>query len=98
MSPSNFSESGCAVCGRLTMCINLLNLSKLKLDLTILTKPGVTQKEHSASSDAIQDIEGPILEEGLDKVCKIKGKIPKMALANGKWIGKVPKELADLSF
>jgi len=28
----------------------------------------------------------------------VKGKVPHFALANGNWVGKVPKELSDLSF
>src|SRR5436305_3165302 len=44
------------------------------------------------------------MEKNLDKVCKScyksldKGKVPLLALANGKWLGKVPPQLSDLSF
>ncbi|TDL17971.1 hypothetical protein BD410DRAFT_692691, partial [Rickenella mellea] len=30
--------------------------------------------------------------------CLINGKIPPMSLANGRWIGEIPKELQNLSW
>jgi hypothetical protein len=104
MAPAQFSESGCAVCGRLTPIIDLLKLSEMNVDLKILSRPNVTQKERSNSKDSIQDLDGPILDESLDKICQqchtslLQGKMPLMALANGKWIGNIPSELSDLSF
>ena len=56
------------------------------------------------SSDNLADIDGPIIEKDLDNICKScyksisKGKMPILALANGKWIGKIPKELQNLSY
>ena len=104
MSPDVFEESGCGVCGRLTLFSNLLDLSKVQVDLSLLINPNVTQMECSYADEPTRNWEHPILEEGLDNICKScysslnKGKMPLHALANGKWIGAVPKELSDLSF
>jgi hypothetical protein len=49
-------------------------------------------------------LDGPVLDHNLDRICKTchrsisKGNRPLLALANGKWIGEVPKELSDLSY
>src|SRR6266487_225542 len=104
MSPDAFLESGCAVCGCLAPLTSLLELSETQLDLSILVNPGVTQKECSHADELIMDMEGPVLEDDLKRICKgchrslAKGKMPVLALANGKWIGKVPKQLSGLSF
>ena len=103
-SPKAFEESGCAVCGKLTLFTELHKLSKLELDLNVLTQQGVTQIERKSSDDVLEDINGPILEQELHNVCNLcyksisKGKMPQFALANGKWIGKVPEELQNLSY
>src|SRR4051794_33453031 len=104
MSPAALAESGCAVCGQLTPLSSLLELSEIQLDFSILVNPGSTQKECFYANEPAQDLDGPILEDGLGKICKTchrslaKKKMPPMALANGKWVGKAPKELSDLSF
>ena len=103
-SPQNFEESGCAVCGKLTLFTELQKLSELELNLNVLTQQSVTQIERKSSDDDFKDINGPILEKNLDKICNScyksisKGKMPVLALANGKWIGKVPEELQNLSY
>src|SRR6266700_3149648 len=100
----NFEESGCAVCGKLTLLTDLQNLSELELNLDVLIQQGVTQRERKSSSDHLNDIDGPILEKDLNNICKLcyksisKGKMPLFALANGKWIGRVPDELQNLSY
>jgi hypothetical protein len=44
------------------------------------------------------------MDESLDRVCQAcinslkEGNIPLMALANGKWLSKVPAALANLSY
>ena len=102
-SPYQFMESGCAVCGKLTPILLLQKLSEANLDLSILIQPGMTQKKRTSSDNPIADIEGPILDD-LDNICKSccksvsQSKMPLMALANGKWLGKVPSELSNLSF
>jgi len=104
MSPDAFLESGCVVCGKLTPLTSLLEFSQTQMDLSILANPGVTRKERSHADELIMGLEGPVLEDDSKRICKgchrslTKGKMPLMALANGKWIGKIPKELSDLSF
>ncbi len=104
MSPPMFTEAGCAICGRLTPLVHLLKLSRVKLDLSILVRASVTQRERTSEDDPIEDLKGPVIEKDLDKICKschkllAKGKVPLLALANGKWVGKVPKQLSDLSY
>jgi len=103
-APKKFEEAGCAVCGKLTLFTELQKLSELKLDLNVLIQQGVTQAERKSSNDDLKDINGPILENDLDNICNLchksilKGKMPSFALANGKWIGKVPDELQNLSY
>ena len=99
-----FQEAGCTVCGRLTPLPELQKLSDLNLDLSILCQTGITQKERYSIENILEDIHGPILEENLDNICSTcfnsvsKGKLPQLALANGKWIGKIPTELQNLSY
>ena len=104
MSPDMISESGCAVCGRLTLLIDLLELSKTKVDLSILVNPCVAMQERFSHGDPPRNIDGPVLDEDLSNICKTcykslsERKVPLLALANGKWIGKVPKQLSGLFF
>src|SRR5436190_11137962 len=104
MSPNTVVESGCAVCGRLTPLTDLLELSKIKVDLNILSNPCVAMQERFSHDDPPHNIDGPILDGDLSNICKTChdslsiGKLPQLALANGKWIGKIPKQLSDLSF
>jgi hypothetical protein len=101
---SQFTESGCAVCGRLTIISKLKKISDINIDLDILISPGVTQRERFYLDDPIADLDGPIIEGDLKHICitcynsLTKGKVPELALANGKWLGKVPMQLSDLSF
>jgi len=103
-SPQAFEESGCAICGKLTLLTELQNLSELELNLNVLIQQGVTQIERKYSDDDFEDINGPILEKDLHNICNScyksisKEKMPLFALANGKWIGKVPDELQNLSY
>jgi hypothetical protein len=102
--PKRFEESGCAVCGRLTLLVNLSQLKSVKGMLNVLDMPGVTRIEHMSSKDHIQSCKGPVLDDTCKKICNDcrssirKGKVPEFALAKGLWIGKVPKELSDLRF
>jgi len=104
MMPCVISESGCAVCGKLTPIGQLTNLTETKLDCSILTNVEVTRSERIIPSDPITGLDGPILEQELDSICEAchnsmaKNKIPVMALANGKWLGKIPEALRDLSY
>ncbi|KAF9456100.1 hypothetical protein BDZ94DRAFT_1292983 [Collybia nuda] len=64
----------------------------------------VTQKEKTSANDPITDLEGPVIEKELDSICKTcyksvsKNKVPLMSLANGKWLGKIPEVLKNLTF
>jgi len=101
---AQITETGCAVCGKLTPSADLTKLSQCKLNLGVLADSGVTRRERFCSNDSIKSLVGPVLIQGLNSICTTcnssiaKGKIPKMALANGKWLGEVPEQLADLSF
>jgi len=104
MSSNQISESGCAVCGQLTLVKDLIKLSEAHVDLNILINPGITQVEWFTSEDPIKDINDPVLVKDLYKLCKTchkslsKGKVPLASLANGKWLGDIPNQLLDLSF
>jgi hypothetical protein len=63
-APNMFTESGCAVCGKLTPMNELSKLSELDLDMSILTQTGVTQQERTCESDPFTDIKGPVLDKG----------------------------------
>ena len=95
---------GCAICGKLTLLTELQKLFELELNLNVLTQQSVIQVERKSSDDDFKDIDGSILEDNLENICNLcyksvsKGKMPVFALANGKWIGKIPKELQNLSY
>lgn len=103
-SPAEFEESGCAICGKLTLIKDLQKISELDLNMEILKQKGVSQKERKTSNDNLADLDGPIIEDNLDNLCNLcyqsvsKEKLPQMALANGKWLGKIPTQLQDLSY
>jgi hypothetical protein len=105
-APENFEEAGCCVCGKLTLCTNLLKLDSVNLNMDILIAIGsaFTRKERKSSTDPISEIDGPIIDKNCSNICKScqqtvsAGKIPKFALARGLWLGKVPIELQGLSF
>lgn len=101
-------ERGCAVCARLTNDLDLFDLDSVDFDLGLLhpQQAGTTRLERIAISDPVKEIEGPLLENNCHNICKdcakcltkAKPEIPINALANGLWLGEVPKELANLSF
>ena len=70
-SPQAFEESGCAVCGKLTLLTELQNLSDLGLDLNVLIQQGVSQIKRKYSGDDFEDINGPVLEKNLDNICNL---------------------------
>src|ERR1700677_4011905 len=102
MSPEHFMESGCAVCGELMLLTQLQKLSTLdNIDLDVLRQDKVTRNERNNANDPIAET---ILDYGFDSICNkcyksmSKGKLPLLALANGKWLGDVPEQLSDLSY
>ena len=96
-------ESGCTVCGELKPQKIMSRLKSVKNLLYILVNPGVTCKERLDSTSPIQEYTGP-LDYQCNKICDqcrksiCANKIPRLALANNLWIGKVPEELKCLRF
>ena len=103
-SPKVVEESGCAVCGQLTSVSNLSRLKGVKGMLSVLEASGVTRIERKSSKEHAREFRGPVLDHQCNMICNTcrvavrKGKIPHNALANGLWIGNVPKELSELRF
>jgi len=105
-SPDSFMESGCAVCGQLTPIKNMSKLSVTGCDLNILSREGmgITRQERFSSSDPIQEIKGPVLDQTCTNICcscegsLLLGLTPKFALANGLWLGEIPSQLQNLTF
>lgn len=76
------------------------------IDLSLFSDPVglITHQERKCSTDPIQPILGPVIDNTCSKVCQKclkslqKKKVPVEALANGNWIGDVPPELQGLLF
>jgi hypothetical protein len=104
VQPSQFIEAGCAVCGRLTPQTELTPLKDFAGSLGHLQGEGVTRKERFQTSDAIEELPGPILADGCTDICVLcevfisRGKIPLDALANHNWVGPVPPQLQGLTY
>lgn len=103
--PSNFEESGCAVCGQLTPLKNMVDLNTCKINFSLLERYNVTWKERLSSMDPIEHIQGPVLYTSCKHVCnrcldymRQYDKAPTMSLVNGLWLGVIPPVLQDLSF
>ncbi|KAF8154356.1 hypothetical protein K438DRAFT_1622437, partial [Mycena galopus ATCC 62051] len=54
MSPGNFVQKGCAVCGSLTKFIDLTLKSDLVLDWDLLSDVDVTRRERRAVADPVE--------------------------------------------
>ncbi|KAJ6628108.1 hypothetical protein B0H10DRAFT_1778551, partial [Mycena sp. CBHHK59/15] len=104
LKPAAFEEAGCAVCGCLTIRTELTSLKDSLCSLDLLEKEDVTRKEWTSESDPIEELTGPVLDSGCDKICvecetsSKKKKMPLFALANGFWIGHIPPQLQNLTF
>ncbi|KAJ7131532.1 hypothetical protein C8R43DRAFT_1089898 [Mycena crocata] len=104
INPRNFMEKGCAVCGYLVPIKQLTRLSEFKGDLSLLERNGVTRKERFDLSEPIEELSGPILAEGCNRICvecetALSNRVvPKLALARHNWVGVVPDALKDLTF
>lgn len=102
--PSNFEEAGCAVCGMLTPLQNLINIDKIPSSFLDPLKTGLAKIERRTANDVIQEFTKPVIDSECHSVCKHchryleKNQAPPMALANGLWLGKIPKELSNLTF
>ena len=99
--PKLFGEAGCAVCGQLVPQSSLTKLSAMKNYLHVLEAPGVTRQERFKISDKICEYPCAI-DQSCQHICNpccasIRvSKVPKMALANGLWLGPVPAALSSL--
>ncbi|KAJ7683319.1 hypothetical protein B0H17DRAFT_942008 [Mycena rosella] len=104
VSPRNFVEHGCAVCGWLVPRKSLTPLSAFQGDLGLLIVPGVTKKERFSVEDPIEDIEGPVLAAACTRICVdfetglMNNVIPRFALARHNWVGTVPEQLQNLKY
>jgi len=102
--PSKFEEAGCAVCGQLVVMTKLIKLTDVKCSLDPLVRIGVTRLPRNSADDPIKEIDGPIIDPNCKHICHEcvgfleKKVMPPTALANGLWVGNVPKELSDLTF
>ena len=102
--PSKFEEAGCAVCGQLVVMTKLIKLTDVKCSFDPLVRIGVTRLPQNSVDDPIKEMDGPIIDANCKHVCYecnhfLERKVmPPMALANGLWVGNVPKVLSDLTF
>ncbi len=72
--------------------------------MSILEVPGITRSERHSSEEPISDVPGPVIDPTTPYICLKcrasvrEGKVPRSALAQGLWLGKVPEVLSRLSF
>ena len=104
MEPACFEESGCAVCGQLTLRSKLVPLQTIQNpQLSVLSTPGITRKVRQSVLDPISeyphalDYECNMICDGCSSAL-LKGKAPQHALAKGLWVGPIPHELSSLRF
>jgi hypothetical protein len=104
MKPLNLEEAGCAVCGELKPVGMLSRLKGIKNLLSVIEAQGVTRIERKSMACPIKEYSGPVLDHSCSQVCDgcrrdiRKGKVPRLALANNLWIGKVPDVLKNLRY
>ena len=101
--PNAIEEVGCAVCGELKPLQKTSRLKSVKNFLGVLEAPGITRIERRTDTK-IKEYNGPVLDYACSHICDTcqkdvrKGKVPRLALANNLWLGKVPDELRNLRF
>ena len=104
MKPAKLEEAGCAVCGELKPVGTLSRLKGIKNLLNIVEAQGVTRIERKSMACPVKEYPGPVLDHSCSQVCDgcrkdiRKGKVPRLALANNLWIGKVPEVLKNLRY
>jgi len=82
----------------------MLKRSDTSSNLEPLIREGVSRIERKSEHDEIHEIIGPVIDDDCKYLCKTcnksleKGKIPVNALCNGFWLGKIPDELACLTY
>ncbi|KAF5336919.1 hypothetical protein D9611_002865 [Ephemerocybe angulata] len=102
--PLMFEEAGCAICGQLTLLTDLAPLDTLEVSLDPLIEVGLVRKERKKIEERIKFDKGPVLDRSCSAACLpciaclAQGKRPVTALANGLWLGDVPKELSILTY
>ncbi|PPQ73348.1 hypothetical protein CVT24_012186 [Panaeolus cyanescens] len=103
LSPQIIEEEGCAVCGQLCKRADMHPLADVNAHLHFLIDPPSTRMERLTSSSLITCLPGPVLANGLDKICTsckkclVGGSRPRLALANGLWLGEIPDVLKGLT-
>ena len=94
----------CAVCGELKPVGMLSRLKGIKNFLSILEAQGVTRMERKSMASPVKEYPGPVLDHSCSQVCDScrrdlrKGKVPRLALVNNLWIGRVPDVLKNLRY
>jgi len=90
MSPKNFEEVGCAICGELSLKSKSVLLKDISVNLNMLQSlDSITRKERKSENDSVESLDGPIVEPSLRHICArchkamASGKLPKISLANG---------------
>ncbi|KAI0793099.1 hypothetical protein BC629DRAFT_1287377, partial [Irpex lacteus] len=97
-------ESGCAVCGCLSVTTSMKLLSECDIDLSLLVNPDATKGERKLDGTTVENTPGPVLAPNCHLICTRcqralnNGHVPRHSLANGQWLGEVPEELKDLSW
>lgn len=95
VDPVQIEESGCAVCGQLTLNTELTPIKDLELNWELLKRPGVTRKERFSDDDHIEELDGPIFADNCRHVCvdceaRLRSNtLPLFSLANELWIGEI---------
>ncbi|KZV64113.1 hypothetical protein PENSPDRAFT_588898, partial [Peniophora sp. CONT] len=108
-SPENVLESGCMVCGQLTLRKDLTAVDENSFDWDLLCDETslMTKAERLHDDDPNDCIPGPVIDTTCGRdVCKPclrsltakQPKRPRFALANGLWLGNIPEELQGLTF
>ena len=101
--PNMFEEAGCAVCGQLVAVSSLTRLKAVKNHLHVLHAPGATRQERHKKTDKVHEFPYAI-DHSCPYICNscrasIRcSKVPRMALANGLWLGPVPEVLSSLRY
>ena len=103
--PSKLLEAGCAVCGQLKKITDMLEWCNVSCSFELLIQEGVRKIERKSEHEEIKEFVGPVIDEDCEHICKEcykflkKGKTPdNNALCNGFWVGKIPEELACLTY
>ena len=105
ISPDNFEEVGCMVCGMLTPKKSAIPKNEVKFNWNLLNNvTGRVTKIECATFEDSDLYSGPVVDNKCSHVCTdcnellLKKKIPLLSLCNGNWLGDIPVELQGLSY